>query len=181
MPLAALSEIEIRPGLPLRTISLEGRSAYSFGSRGLLPFELSTAPIDRVKAEIAVAPVLSYLIPEDPKAASQILSGLSIDGWTAQQATVILKVPPDATTLSASFWVTPTAPARHASLSANGRVIVEQDLPKADNTYTISGPAPVGASLGAGSVAVTFAVDKTFLFPGDARPLGVNLTGIGFK
>jgi hypothetical protein len=180
MPLAALSEIEIRPRLPLRTISLEGRSAYSFGSRGLLPFEISTAPIDRVKAEIAVAPVLSYLIPEDPKAASQILSGLSTDGWTEQQATVILKVPPDAKTLSASFWVHPTAAARHASLSANGRVIVEQDLPRADATYTISGPAPLG-SLGAGSLAVTFAVDKTFSVPGDARALGVDLTGIGFK
>jgi hypothetical protein len=182
MPLAALSEIEIRPGLPLRTISLEGRSAYSFGSQGLLPFEISTAPIDRVTAEIAVAPVLSYLIPEDPKAASQILSGLSLDGWTAQQATVILKVPPDATTLEVKFWVTPTGLARHASLSANGQVIVEKDLPRADQTYTISGPAPLGsASLGAGSLAVTFAVDKTFSVPGDARQLGVNLTGIGFK
>lgn len=182
MPLAALSEVEIRPRLPLRLISLEGRSAYSFGSRELLPFELGAAPIDRVKAEIAVAPELSYIIPQDPKSASQILSGLSPDGWTEQQATVMLKVPPDATTLSASFWVTPTAPARHVSLSANGRVIVEKDLPSADSTYTISGPAPPESiSNGAGSVAVTLSVDKTFSVPPDARHLGVDLTGIGFK
>jgi hypothetical protein len=175
--LAALSETEIRPTLPLRVISLEGRSAYSFGSRGLLPFEFSAAPIDHVKAEIAVAPELSYVIPQDPKAAGQILSGLSVDGWTEHEATVILKVPPDATTLSASFWVHPTAPARHVSLSANGKLVVEKDLPEADHTYTISGPAPEGVA----SVAVTFAVDKTFSVPGDARHLGVDLTGIGFK
>jgi hypothetical protein len=36
-------------------------------------------------------------------------------------------------------------------------------------------------SLGVGSLAVTFAVDKTFSVPGDARHLGVDLTGIGFK
>lgn len=177
VPLAALSSTEIRPALPLRLISLEGRSAYSFGSRGLLPFELSTAPIDHVKAEIAVAPELSYIIPQDPKAASQILSGLSTDGWTEQQATVILKVPANAATLSASFWLHPSAPARHVILSANGHVIAEQDLPRADSTYTISGPAPLGLA----SVAVTFAVDKTFSVPGDARHLGVDLTGIGFK
>jgi hypothetical protein len=175
--LAALSETEIRPALPLRLISLEGRSAYSFGSQGLLPFEFSTAPIDLVKAEIAVAPTLSYVIPQDPKAAGQILSGLSVDGWTEQQATVILKVPADATTLTAKFWLHPSALARHVILSANGKVVVEKDLPQSDMTYTISGPAPVGAA----SVAVTFSVDKTFTFPGDARHLGVDLTGIGFK
>ncbi len=175
--LAALSETEIRPWLPLRLISLEGRSAYSFGSQGLLPFEFSRAPIDRVKTEIAVAPELSYVIPQDPKAVGQILSGLSADGWTEQQATVILKVPPDATTLSAEFWVYPTSPARHVSLSANGHVIVEKDLPKANETYTISGPAPVDSA----SVAATFSVDQTFLVPGDARQLGVHLNGIGFK
>ncbi len=176
-PLAPLSETEIQPGLPLRLISLEGRSAYSFGSRGLLPFELSNTPIDRVKAEIAVMPELSYLIPQDPKAASQILSGLSADGWTEQQATVILKVPPGATTLTASFWVHPTAPARHVTMSANGRVILEIDIPKPDQTYNIYGTVPDGLT----SVAVTFAVDKTFSVPGDARHLGVDLTGIGFK
>lgn len=177
VPLASLSETEIRPALPLRLISLDGKSAYSFGSRALWPLEFSSAPIDRVRAQIAVAPELSYLIPEDPKAASQILSGLSPDGWTEQQATVILKVPPDARTLSASFWLTPTAPARHVTLSADGHVVVEKDLPKAGETYTVSGPAPTGAD----TLAVTFAVDKTFSEPPDARHLGVDLTGIGFK
>lgn len=177
VPLAQLAETEIRPSLPLRTISLDGRSAYSFGSRGLLPFEFSTAPIDRVAAEIAIAPELSYLSPHDPKAASQILSGLSSDGWTEQQATVILKVPAEAAPLSAEFWVYPTSPARHVSLSANGRVLTEKDLPLPNTSYTISAAAPPGLA----SLAVTLSVDQTFTVPGDARHLGVQLTGIGFK
>jgi hypothetical protein len=63
------------------------------------------------------------------------------------------------------------------SLSANGRTIVERDLPKSNESYTISGPAPVSGP----SLAVTLTVDKTFSFPGDARSLGVVVTGIGFK
>ncbi len=176
-PLAPFSQIEIRPRLPLRLISLDGRSAYSYGSRGLLPFEISTAPIDRVRAEIAIEPEFSYLIPQDPHAAAQLMSGFSVEGWTAQQATALLKVPGNSTTVSASFWVHPLSPARHVSLSANGRTIVERDLPKSNESYSISGPAP-----GSGpSLAVTLTVDKTFSFPGDARSLGVVVTGIGFK
>ncbi len=57
----------------------------------------------------------------DPKAAAQFLSGISADGWTAQQATVLLKVPEGATTLSASVYIDPKAPARHLRLSVNGR------------------------------------------------------------
>ncbi len=177
VPLVQTSEVDVRPSLPLRLISLDGRSAYSFGSRGLLPFELSTAIIDRIRAEMAVAPVLSYIDPHDPQAAPQLLSGVSADGWTDQQATVILKVPAKATTLSASFFVYSSSPARHASLSANGRVIVEKDLPAADERYIISGPAPLDSQ----AVAVTFSVDKVFSVPGDQRRLGVILTGIGFK
>jgi hypothetical protein len=63
VPLAPLAEVEIRPTLPLRLIALDGRSAYSNGSRGLLPFEISTGPIDRIRAEIAVEPKLTYLDP----------------------------------------------------------------------------------------------------------------------
>ena len=106
VPLTPLYQIEIRPRTPLRLISLDGRSAYSFGSRGLLPFEISRTPIDHVHADIAIEPELSYLDPQhDPKAAAQFLSGISADGWTAQQATVLLKVPAGAATLSASVYI----------------------------------------------------------------------------
>lgn len=177
VPLTPFYSIEIRPRLPLRLIALDGRSAYSFGSQGLLPFEISNSPIDHVHADIAIAPELSYLDPHDPKAAAQFVSGISADGWTAQQATVLLKVPENATTLSASIYVPASAPARHVSLSANGRVLVEGDL-KPDGIFNISAPAPLTST----SLVVTLTVDKTFRGPGlDARDLGVVLTGIGFK
>jgi len=50
--LRAVSQIEIRPAIPLRIISLDGKSAYSSASgHALLPFEISTATIDRVRAD----------------------------------------------------------------------------------------------------------------------------------
>ena len=177
IPLTPISQVEIRPRIPLRITSLDGRSAYSFGSTGLLPFEISSGPIDRVRAELAVEPQLTFIDPHDPRAASQFVSGLSPDGWTDKEATVLLKVPPSATTLSASFFVPPSAPARHVSLSANGRVLAEETLPAPDRIYSIQAPAPSGWS----SIAVTLSVDKTYSVPPDARNLGVLLTGIGFK
>ncbi len=181
-PLTPLTQIEIRPRLPLRLISLNGRSAYSFGSRGLLPFEISTAPIDRVRAEIAIAPELSYLDPHDPKAAAQFISGISADGWTAKEATVLLKVPAKANRLAASFYLQASAPARHATLSANGVVLAQGDLRSTDTIYSISAPFSAAAvPPGTVSMAVTLSVDKTFSVPGDARDLGVILTGIGFR
>ncbi len=176
-PLTPFYEIEIRPWLPLRLISLDGRSAYSFGSHGLLPFEISTAPIDRVRAEIAAAPELSYLDPHDPKAAVQFLSGISADGWTAKDATVLLKVPAHPGRLSATIYVLASSLARHISLSADGRILAQGELPKGDTIYSISAPPPPAE----GSLAVTLSVDKTFSVPGDARNLGVVLTGIGFQ
>jgi hypothetical protein len=177
VPLTPFYQIEIRPRTPLRLISLDGRSAYSFGSHGLLPFEISTAPIDRVHADIAAAPELSYLDPHDPKAAVQFLSGISADGWTAKDATVLLKVPDRATRLEASIYVPASASARHISLSADGHILAQGELPKGDSIYSISAPAPLGSA----TLAVTLSVDKTFSVPGDARDLGVVLTGIGFQ
>jgi hypothetical protein len=177
VPLTPFYQIEIHPRLPLRLTSLDGRSAYSFGSHGLLPFEISKGPIDRVHADIAIEPELSFLDPHDPKAAAQFVSGIYVDGWTAQQATVLLRVPSGATTLSASFFVAPGAPARHVSLSSNGRVLVEREIPKDDTLYTVSAPAPFGST----SLAVTLSVDKTFLVSTDKRDLGVIVTGIGFR
>jgi hypothetical protein len=177
VPLTPFYQIEIRPRLPLRLISLDGRSGYSFGSHGLLPFEISSAPIDRVHADIAIEPELSYLDPQDPKAAAQFISGISADGWTAKDATVLLKVPANATRLTASVYMLASAAARHISLSANGRVLAQGNLPAADVVFSISAPAPQGSS----SLAVTLSVDKTFSVPGDARDLGVKVIGIGFR
>ena len=125
VPLSPFYQIEIQPRLPLRLISLDGRSAYSFGSHGLLPFEVSTALIDRVHADIAVEPELSYLDLNDPKSSAQFISSISAGSWTSLEATVLLKVPPGASRISASFYKPASAAARPRSLSVNGRVLAQ--------------------------------------------------------
>jgi hypothetical protein len=175
-PTALLTQSEIRPSIPLRLISLDGRSAYSSGSQGLLPFEFSTGPIDIIRADIVIEPKLSYLDPKDPQAASQFIRGLYPDGWTAQEASVVLKVPPAATTLEAKIWKAPNAPASQVTLSINGHPLTAQDLPT-PGIYTISSPVQATTT----SATVTLSVDKVFHAKGDARNLGIVITGIGFK
>jgi hypothetical protein len=70
--LTKIAETEIRPAMPLRLIALETRSAYSKIDRGYLPFDVSTGPIDRVRAEVVVArnPQLTYLQMNAPEADS---------------------------------------------------------------------------------------------------------------
>jgi hypothetical protein len=177
MPTAPLSQSEIRPAIPLRLISLSGRSAYSSHSAGLLPFDVSTGPIDIIRSEIAIEPTLSYLDPHDPKTKSQIISGwFPEDGWTSGEARVLLKVPPEAQTLELEFTVPPTAPARQIRMAINGQTVAEKNLP-APGTYKLSSPAPTGSP----SITVTILVDKTFSAPPDARELGIIVTGIGFR
>ncbi len=94
--LTPIAEREIRPAIPLRLISLDRRSAYSVASaRGLLPFEFSTGPIDRVRADLVIErdPQLTYIDPKDPHAEPQIIEGLFQDGWMTDRATVLLKPP----------------------------------------------------------------------------------------
>jgi Dolichyl-phosphate-mannose-protein mannosyltransferase len=175
-PTAPLEQLEIRPSIPLRIVSLTGRSAYSTGSTGMLPFEIGTAPIDEIHADIVIEPKLSYLNPKDPQSMTQVVRGLYPDGWTSQEATVILKVPAAPARLEAQFWIAPNAAARQVSLSANGKLLATRDLP-APGTYTVSAPAPTFSA----SINVTLSVDKIFQAPGDARNLGVVITGIGYR
>jgi hypothetical protein len=167
----------IRPKIPLRLVSLSGRSAYSSASQGLLPFEISLGPIDYVYVETVIEPKLSYLDPKDPNAASQFIRGLSADGWTAQEASVVLKVPAAPTTLEAAIWRSPASQATHVRLLVNGEARAERDLP-APGPYTISIPAPPTTSE---SITVSLSVDKVFSAAGDERQLGVVITGIGYR
>ncbi len=178
-PLAPVAAKEIRPSIPLRIISLDGRSAYSVASaRGLLPFEISNAAIDRVRAEIVVErkPELTWIDPKDPRAAAQIISGMYPDGWISRQATILLKRPPGEVNLVATIYIQDIAPARRISISADGRTVADQTFP-APGLYTLT--APVNGSSPA--VTVTLNVDKTFSTATDKRELGVVVAGIGFK
>src|SRR5262249_37752607 len=71
--LAPVVQQEIRVDLPLRLIALHTRSAYSVVDRGFLPFDISTGPIDRVRAEMVVErePKLEYLPMNAPEAEQQ--------------------------------------------------------------------------------------------------------------
>jgi hypothetical protein len=179
--LTPVSEIEIRPAIPLRIISLDRRSAYSAVSeRGLLPFEVSTAPIDRVRAEVVAErnPQLIWISPGDPQAAAQIISGLSPDGWISDKATVLLKRPDHLLPLRLEILIPALAPARHVQMLVNGQLVAEDTFAKPGN-YVISVPpdaSPKGAAL-----TVTLTADATFSVPTDRRRLGIVILGVGFR
>jgi hypothetical protein len=180
-PLAPISEIEIRPAIPLRIISLDRRSAYSAVSdRGLLPFEISTAPIDRVRAEVVTErnPQLIWISPADPQAAAQIISGLSPDGWMSDKATILLKRPDHLLPLRLEILIPALSPARHVQMLVNGQLVAEDTFAKPGN-YVIS--VPPDASLKGAALTVTLTVDATFSVPTDRRRLGIVIIGVGFR
>jgi hypothetical protein len=179
--LAPISEIEIRPAIPLRIISLARRSAYSSVSeRGLLPFEISTAPIDRVRAEVVAErnPQLIWISPGDPRAAAQIISGLSSDGWMGDKATVLLKRPDHLLPLRLEMSIPALAPARHVQMLVNGQLVAEETFAK-PGEYVIS--VPPDASLKGEALTVTLTIDATFSVPTDRRRLGMVIVGVGFR
>lgn len=173
---ARLRQMEIRPSLPFRLISLSGRSAYSTAGRGLLPFEVSRDPLDWVYVDVAAEPKLSFLDPHDPNAASQVVGGLFPDGWTGKQAVVVLKSKPGAARIVASFFIPPNAPARRVRLDTGEGSSAERTFP-GPGAYEMS----LGVGAGSGSVTTRIEVDRTFKAPPDTRELGIVLTGVGFR
>jgi Dolichyl-phosphate-mannose-protein mannosyltransferase len=168
-----IASLEIRPWIPLRLFSVNNKSAYSLAQKSLWPFEISTAPVDRVAAYLIGErkAELSWVSPQDQQ---QVLRGLSPDGWTAAEATVLVKHANGP--LTAEFTIHPQSAARHVQLLVDGRLVAEESFP-APGSYALSVPAPGGGS----AITVTLGVDKTFSVPGDGRQLGVLVTGIGFK
>jgi hypothetical protein len=177
-PVAQVRAADIVPSIPLRLISLSRRSAYSSAAEGLLPFEISSAPADRVRADTVVErkPVLSYLNPRDPQAAAHILSGLFPDGWMSDRASVLLKTPEKLASVEVVFDIPEKAPARHVQLLVDGELLAEDTFP-GPGSYKLT--APIHLSSTAATVTVT--VDKTFSAPGDRRKLGVVIRGVGFR
>ncbi len=168
-----LASLEIRPFIPLRLFSMNGKSAYSLASTGLWPFEISNAPVDRVGAYLIGErkAELSWVTPRDQQ---QILRGLDPDGWSSAEATVLVKNADRP--LTAEFTIHPQSTARNIRLLVDGRRVAEETFP-GPGSYALSVPAPGGGA----SITVTLAVDKTFSVPGDGRQLGVVVAGIGFR
>jgi hypothetical protein len=168
-----IASLEIRPSIPLRLTSVNGKSAYSLASTGLWPFEISSAPVDRVAAYLISErkAELSWVTPSDRQ---QVLRGLDPDGWTASEATVLVKHTDGP--LTAEFTIHAQATARHIRLLVDGKLVAEETFP-GPGTYALSVPSPGGGPAN----TVTLEVDKTFSVPGDGRQLGVLVTAIGFK
>jgi hypothetical protein len=146
----------------------------------LRPFEISTAPIDRVRAQVVAErnPQLIWISPGDPQAAAQIISGLSPDGWMGDKATVLLKRPDHAMPLRLEMSIPALAPARHVQMLVNGQLVAEETFAK-PGEYVIS--VPPDASLKGAALTVTLTVDATFSVPTDRRRLGIVITGVGFR
>jgi hypothetical protein len=130
-PVAPLASVEIRPSIPLRLISIDGKSAYSVVGRGIWPFAFSSAPIDRVRAELVIdrKARLSIITPGDPAAREQIISGLYPDGWMTERATVLLKPPDARTPLRAEFEIEKQSTARRVQLLVEGTLVAEETFP----------------------------------------------------
>jgi len=177
-PMARVSSASIVPGVPLRLISLSRRSAYSSASEGLLPFEISSAPADRVHADTVVErkPTLSYLDPKDPRFAVHVIAGLFPDGWMTEQASVMLRLPEKPASVEVKLYIPVDAPARHVQLLVDGQLVAEDTFPK-DGAYKLSAPLKASGA----TATITVIVDKTHTVPGDLRKLGVLITGLGFR
>jgi Dolichyl-phosphate-mannose-protein mannosyltransferase len=167
-----ISSLNIRPWIPLRLFSVNEKSAYSTATGGLWPFEVSNAPVDRVGAYLIGErkAELSWVTPADQQ---QVLRGLSPDGWTGGETTVLVKR--GSGLLRADFTIHPQSLARNVKLLVDGKTIAE---------HTYAGPGSYSLSAVSGdspSITVTLAIDKTFSVPGDGRQLGILVQGIGFR
>jgi len=183
-PTATIAEQSIRASLPLQLIGLEARSGYSTATKGLRPFDISTAPIDIVRTAMVLDrhPTLAYLPMNAPEASAQIVSGLyDLEGgawrWMSASAVVLLKSPAQPLPLQAAFTIPETATARHVELLLDGRVVAAATYTTPGSYSLKSTPQPPGSE----TATVTLTIDRTFSVPGDHRELGVVVSAIGFK
>ncbi len=181
--LATVAEREITSAIPLRLVALNGRSAYSTTLFGLRPFDISTGPIDRVRAEIVIErkPEMERLPMNAPTSGRQIVSGIfDIENgqwrWMGKKAILLLKSPAGPAPLIVRFFIPPQAPARTMTVFV-GETQVASRTYSAPGAYTLT-TNPIRFQTA--STTITIIVDKTFSVAGDARELGIILLEVGF-
>jgi hypothetical protein len=178
---APLQQMEVRPWLPLRLVGLGSRSGYSNVDHGFLPFDISTAPVDRVRADQIVKrePTREDLPMNAPEAQEQIVSGVyALEGgnawrWMSGRAVILLKRPAQPRRVRVSLYIHDNAPARKITVLLDGTQVAEGQY-TGPGKYVLESP-PVSGSV------VTIVVDKTFSVAGDSRELGIILSEVGFS
>jgi hypothetical protein len=182
-PMSTVKTLEIKPAIPLRIFGLETASGYSTISRGIWPFGVSRGVIDRVRVQKVTErrPTLQFLPMNAPEAAEQIVAGIhgledNRFRWMSGMGVIALKSPSTPAPLRVEFTIPANAPARRMTLRLDGREVAAGVYP-GPGSYTLSS-APLLP--GAPSVTLEIQVDRTFRAPGDARDLGVVLTGAGW-
>lgn len=182
--LVEVARKEVQTTLPLRLIGLKSKSGYSDATAGVLPFDISTAPVDRIRLQRVIErkPTLSYFSMGDAESEQHILSGAyqAEDGktrWMGKQARLILRPVKETNDATATVYVPPVAKARLLWLEWNGKRVGELALTK-DGIYTITAKA-IRTGLEQG--VLTIECDATFSTSGDTRELGVVLVEAGLK
>jgi 4-amino-4-deoxy-L-arabinose transferase-like glycosyltransferase len=182
--LAPVAERTITSPIPLRTVALNSRAAYSTTMHGLRPFDVSLAPMDRLIANLLIErkPTLTDLPMNAPQAGEQIVGGVyQLENgqwrWMSRTATILLKPPARPAPLALSFTIPPASPARQITLALDNRTVASQTY-SAPGAYVLE-TAPLSPAGDAAKVTIT--VDKSFSVPGDSRELGIILTGVGFR
>lgn len=181
--LTPIATQEVRSTLPFRLLSLHSKSAFSTITFGLRPFDLSTQPIDVIRAEAVTGrqPTLSYLPMNAPEAERQIQSGLfGLEGnrwrWSGRDASVLLLTPSEPQPVEAQFNIPDVAKARHITLLLNGKTVAEATYPSPGNYTLRSAPLKPSQS----TAEIVLHVDEVTTTPNDPRELGVIVTAIGF-
>ena len=105
-----------------------------------------------------------------------MIRGIYTDGWMGPGATVVMKSPGEAKAVGIDFYLSKADPPRRVALSIGGREIAAQTYAAA-GAYTLRSGA---VQPGGDTTTIDVSVDHTFRAAGDARELGVVVTGIGF-
>jgi len=172
------------PTLPLRLIGLGSRSGYSSVGFGLWPFDVTSAPVDRITISSIIerAPTLSWLEMRSPGIEPQIVSGVySVEEsqwrWSSPRAVFLLKPPPAPAPIRIQLYVPDAAPGRRVRIDLNGSVIADRTLPGPGMNVIVTDPQAPGTD----PATLVISIDRGFSPPGDGRTLGFILTGAGFQ
>ncbi len=174
----------ITPTLPLRLIGLGSRSAYSSVGFGLWPFDITSAPVDRISISTIVErkPTLSWLEMGSAAIDPQIVSGVyEIENgqwrWSSPRAVLLLKPPSAPTPIRLNLYLPEPAPGRRVRIELNGTVIDQRTLAGPGMNEIVTAPQPISTE----TATLTISIDRGFTPSGDSRNLGFILTGAGFR